>query len=344
MNFEVIRWENEKIVLLDQTKLPGVVSYRVCLTITELHDAITVLAVRGAPLLGVAAAYGLYLGIKDYKEDTTAAFLKEMEWVAAYIKTSRPTAVNLFWALERMLARARQHEKKSVAEIKQILFREAERIKHEDYNLCRAMGENGESLIEEGDVILTHCNAGALATAGIGTALAPLYVAKEKGRKFRVYVDETRPLLQGARLTAWELTNNKIDAILICDNMAASLMQKGIIKKVIVGADRVARNGDAANKIGTYGVAVLAKHHGIPFYIAVPYSSFDMALKDGAAIPIEERSEEELKKIGEKQIAPDAVHTYNPAFDVTPHEFITAFITDRQVIYPPFEDTLQEIV
>lgn len=336
MNFETIRWEDDKIILIDQTKLPSECVERVCDTVEDVHEAIYVLATRGAPLLGVTAAFGLYLGIKDQYEDSVSAFLKDVKEVAEYIKTSRPTAVNLFWALDRMIQKAEDNKEKAVSEIKQILFQEACAIKHEDEDLCRAIGEAGEALIEDGDVILTHCNAGALATAGIGTALAPLYVAHERKKKFRVYADETRPLLQGGRLTTWELTQNGIDTTLICDNMAASLMAKGIITKVIVGADRIAANGDAANKIGTYSVAVNAHYHKIPFYVAAPYSTFDYNCHTGSDIPIEERRDDELKIFGDKQIAPQRVKTYNPAFDVTPHELITGFITDKGILKPPF--------
>ncbi|MBU1863974.1 MAG: S-methyl-5-thioribose-1-phosphate isomerase [Candidatus Omnitrophica bacterium] len=342
MNFETIRWENGKVIIIDQTKLPEKFIERTCQTVEELHDAIKVLAVRGAPLLGVTAAFGLYLGIQNCNQKKGEAFIGEIERVAAYIKTSRPTAVNLFWALERMVACARSNVQKTVPEIKEILFHEAELIKREDSELCRSIGKHGEPLIEEGDVVLTHCNAGALATAGIGTALAPLYIAHEKGKRFKVYADETRPLLQGSRLTAWELNRSGIDVTVICDNMAASLMRKGIIKKVIVGADRIAANGDAANKIGTYSVAVLAKYHTISFYIAAPYSTVDASCPSGEQIPIEERNGEELKKIGERKIAPDDITVYNPAFDVTPQTLITAFVTERGVLYPPFDQALKK--
>jgi len=343
MNFETIRWDNDRIILIDQTKLPASSVERECATIEQLHEAITILSVRGAPLLGVAAAFGIYLGIKDSRESDVMKFLQEMEDVAAYIKTSRPTAVNLFWALERVLYVARIHKEKAVTDIKKIVFDEAMTIKKEDEAMCRQIGEHGETLIEEGDVILTHCNAGALATAGIGTALAPLYVAKEKGKNFRVYADETRPLLQGSRLTAWELHANGIDVTIQCDNMAATLMQKGIIKKIIVGADRIAANGDAANKIGTYTLAVLAEYHEIPLYIAAPYSTFDFACPSGKQIPIEQRRDSELKKMNDAQIAPLDVSAYNPAFDVTPHTLIAGFITERGILYPPYDESLKQI-
>jgi len=343
MNFQTIRWENNTIILLDQTRLPEERVDRICTNVEELHEAIRILATRGAPLLGITAAYGLYLGIKDYSNSNVSEFFAELKRVSDYIKTSRPTAVNLFWALERMLAKADKHRSQSIDEIKKILFEEACTIHSEDEKLCQGIGESGTVLIEEGDILLTHCNAGALATGGIGTALAPMYVAQAQGKRFKVYADETRPLLQGSRLTTWELSQNGIDVTGICDNMAGSLMQKGIIKKVITGADRVAVNGDAANKIGTYSVAVLAKYHTIPFYIAAPYSTFDFTCKTGADIPIEERNSDELKYVGSKQIAPHDIQTYNPAFDVTPHELIAGFITERGIITPPFDKNLKRL-
>jgi methylthioribose-1-phosphate isomerase len=341
MNFKTIRWEDDAIILLDQTCLPEKLVERVCTTKEELHEAIRILATRGAPLLGITAAYGVCLGMKNFAARSTDEYCAEVKRVAEYIKSSRPTAVNLFWALDRMVQKATLHKDTSVENLKKILFEEACAIHAEDEGLCRAIGESGDSLIDDGDVVLTHCNAGALATGGIGTALAPLYVAAEKGKKIKVYADETRPLLQGSRLTCWELSQNGIDVTGICDNMAASLMRKGVIKKVITGADRIAANGDAANKIGTYGVAVCAKYHSIPFYIAAPYSTFDFACKRGADIPIEERDQDELKYVGKKQIAPLCVTTYNPAFDVTPHELIAGFITERGIIKPPFIQNLK---
>lgn len=340
MNFKTIQWKDEAVVLLDQTRLPEEHRERVCHSVEELHEAIRVLATRGAPLLGITAAYGLCLGLKDFHGEDTEAFFSEIKRVSDFIRSSRPTAVNLFWALERMRLVAEKHTDKTVSELRALLFEEARLIHTEDERLCRAIGESGAPLIEDGDVILTHCNAGALATGGIGTALAPLYCAFERGKKFTVYADETRPLLQGARLTAWELERAGIDVTLNCDNMAGVLMQKKIIKKVITGADRIAKNGDAANKIGTYALAVLAHYHRIPFYIAAPYSTFDFECSEAADIPIEKRASEELKKIGTTQIAPFSVKAYNPAFDVTPHTLITAFITERGVIYPPFDQTL----
>ena len=343
MNFKTIRWERNTIIILDQTRLPEECVERVCSTVEELYEAIRVLAARGAPLLGITAAYGLCLGMREYAGEATDAYFEKMRRTADYIRSSRPTAVNLFWALERMMRFAEENRGPDTREIQERLLAEAKRIHAEDERLCRAIGEAGAELIQDGDVILTHCNAGALATGGIGTALAPLYVAHEQGKRFRVYADETRPLLQGSRLTAWELMENGIDVTLICDNMAGALMRRGTIQKIITGADRIAANGDAANKIGTYGVATLAQHHGIPFYIAAPYSTVDMRCVDGDAVPIEERDARELRYIGTKQIAPAEVTTYNPAFDVTPHEMIAGFITERGIICPPFTEHLAQL-
>ncbi|MHC5116249.1 MAG: S-methyl-5-thioribose-1-phosphate isomerase, partial [Planctomycetota bacterium] len=265
------------------------------------------------------------------------------------LATSRPTAVNLFWALERMQKTAADfvaaNPDSTLEAFKQVLLDEAHAICNEDKRMCESIGINGESLIPDAGTVLTHCNAGALATAGIGTALAPMYVAQKNGKRFRVYVDETRPLLQGARLTAWELTRAKIDAVLICDNMAASLMQAGKIDTVITGADRIAANGDAANKIGTLGVSILAKHYGVPFYIAAPSSTFDLAIASGEQIPIEQRDENEVKTIQQVAIAPEAIAVHNPAFDVTPAENITAIITEKGLIeYPSLEKIRQHLM
>jgi methylthioribose-1-phosphate isomerase len=343
LNFETLWWEDGKVKIIDQTKLPNEYIIRECSSAEDMFDAIRILAVRGAPLLGVAGAFGLYLGIKDYQGNDSQQFMSELDRVAAHLGASRPTAINLSWALNRMKRVARAHGAESVRELKKVLFDEAQALKKEDEILCRKIGEAGEELINDGDVILTHCNAGALATAGIGTALAPLYCAKAKGKNFRVYADETRPLLQGARLTTWELMRNGIDVTLICDNMAASLMKKGIIKKVIVGADRITAHGDTANKIGTYSVAVLAYCHDIPLYVAVPYSTFDFSITKGDDIPIEERSADEVKKFHSMAIAPDTVSVYNPSFDVTPSNLISAFITEHGIFHPPYEESLKKL-
>lgn len=342
MSIETLRWTGGTggwLELIDQRLLPGHFEILHCKTPSQLFEAIATLAVRGAPAIGVAAAYGVCLAFRTCQGDSVSQALDIVHITCDDLAASRPTAVNLFWALERMKKSAADfitaNPECSLDAFKQALLDEAHTICNEDKQMCEAIGVNGESLIPEGGAVLTHCNAGALATAGIGTALAPMYVAHKNGKRFRVYVDETRPLLQGARLTAWELTRAKIEAILICDNMAASLMQAGKIHAVITGADRIAANGDAANKIGTLGVSILAKHYGIPFYIAAPSSTFDLTLGSGGQIPIEQRSAEEVCNFGQHPTAPEGVSVYNPAFDVTPAENITAIITDRGLINTP---------
>jgi len=290
--------------------------------------------VRGAPALGVAAAYGAYLGIRGSRAKDYAGFIRDLDKAIKFVGSARPTAVNLFWGLDRMKAAAVRNRNKPVASIKKALLAEAHKIYEEDRAICRKMAGHGARLIKNGDVVLTHCNAGALATADYGTALGVLYRAKEDGKKFRVYADETRPLLQGARLTTWELMHEGIDVTLICDNMAAHVMSLGKVTKVIVGADRITRNGDAANKIGTYGVAVLAKHHKIPFYVVAPVSTIDFNMPHGKHIPIEQRRGEEITAIQGRILAPKGVKTYCPAFDVTPAELITAIVTEKGVFKP----------
>ncbi|MBI1373463.1 MAG: S-methyl-5-thioribose-1-phosphate isomerase [Phycisphaera sp.] len=312
--------------LIDQTKLPGALEYLDCQDVGSVWHAIKRLSVRGAPAIGVSAAYGCVIGAQ-------AGTFGES---ADYLATSRPTAVNLFWAIDRMKGLGTADPAR--------LLDEAKAIHAEDAAMCDAIGRNAMRLIKEGGGVLTHCNAGALATAGIGTATAPMYTAHDAGRKFRVYADETRPLLQGARLTAWELQQAGIDVTLICDNMAASVMREGKIDVVITGADRIARNGDAANKIGTYNLAVLARHHGIPFYIAAPTSTFDLACPSGADIPIEQREPAEVQTAMGHPLAPADVKVYNPAFDVTPAELITAIITEKGVIEPVTEDAVRGMV
>jgi methylthioribose-1-phosphate isomerase len=328
--------------LIDQTLLPTEVQYRDCQTVEEVWEAIKVLRVRGAPAIGVAAAYGIVVGMQHHQEHRTyAARFKE---VADYLRTSRPTAVNLFWAIERIEARAnlliaklqalRTNSDIATFEATHALLEEARAIESEDRAMCRAIGRHGADLVQAGQGILTHCNAGGLATAEYGTALAVMYAAAEQGKTFHVFADETRPLLQGARLTAWELQQAGIDVTLICDNMAAQVMREGRVQMVVVGADRIAANGDTANKIGTYGVAVLARAHGIPFYVAAPSSTFDLRITDGSQIPIEQRDPREITEGMGKIIAPSGVRVYNPAFDVTPAELIAGIITERGVIRP----------
>jgi methylthioribose-1-phosphate isomerase len=332
MPVETIFWEGGKIRLVDQTLLPSKFKYISCKDIETLWHAIKKLQVRGAPAIGIAGALGVVLGVWRSKAKTGLELLCQADRAAEYLASSRPTAVNLFWALERMKFTAYENRAKSPAEIKKALLVEAHKIIREDKGACRKMARYGASLIRSGDAILTHCNAGGLATADYGTALGVLFEASEQGKRIKVFVDETRPLLQGARLTAWELMREGIDTTLICDNMAASLMAKGRIDKIFVGADRIAANGDAANKIGTYSAAVLAKYHKIPFYVVAPMSTFDLKVKTGKDIPIEERGADEVRTIGGKFIAPKKVKVYNPAFDVTPHGLITAIITEKGII------------
>jgi methylthioribose-1-phosphate isomerase len=331
--------------LIDQTLLPGELVYRECRTVEDVWEAIRELRVRGAPAIGIAAAMGLVVAMGRHgTKETYGARLREC---SAYLRTSRPTAVNLFWALDRM---ERCLEAESPAGLRRAapgalnerLWQEALAIQAEDAKTCRAIGLAGAGLIPEGGGVLTHCNTGGLATAEYGTALAVMFTAKDQGRRFRVFADETRPLLQGARLTTWELLQHGIDVTLICDSMAAQVMKERRIQLVIVGADRIAANGDTANKIGTYGVALLAKAHGIPFYVAAPASTFDLNLPSGEGIPIEQREPREVTHSFGRQTAPEDVCVYNPAFDVTPHQLITGLITERGLIQPVNVQTIAE--
>ncbi|GAN33575.1 MAG: S-methyl-5-thioribose-1-phosphate isomerase [Candidatus Brocadia sp. AMX2] len=347
MPLPTIEWEGDvegRIRLVDQTLLPTELKFVYCEDIKSIWHAIKTLMVRGAPAIGIAAAMGVVLGIKDIRAKDADTFLKELKQVTSYLSTARPTAVNLFWGIARMERVARENKNKSVREIKDALLHEAIRIQNEDKVICRQIGENGAKLIKDGNGILTHCNAGGLATADYGTALAVLFKAKEQGKHIKVYADETRPLLQGARLTAWELVHAGIDVTLICDSMAAHVMKQGKVQCVIVGADRIAANGDTANKIGTYGVSILAKEHGIPFYVAAPVSTFDLSIKSGNDIPIEERSPEEITNGFGRKTAPEGVKVFNPAFDVTPAKNITAIITEKGVITKPSAENIQRLL
>lgn len=347
MPLPTIEWEgdvNGRIRLIDQTLLPTELKFVYCEDLKSIWHAIKTLMVRGAPAIGIAGAMGVVLGVKDIRTEDTETFLKEFTRVTTYLGTSRPTAVNLFWAIARMERVAHENKNKSVQEIKDILLSEAVRIQEEDKAICRQIGENGAALMKDSIGVLTHCNAGGLATADYGTALAVLFKAKEQGKHIRVYADETRPLLQGSRLTAWELMHAGIDVTLICDNMAAHVMKQGKVHCVIVGADRIAANGDTANKIGTYGVSILAKEHEIPFYVAAPVSTFDLSIKSGDDIPIEERSPEEVTNGFGKKTAPEGVKVFNPAFDVTPAGNITAIITEKGVIHRPSHKNIQNIL
>ncbi len=326
----VVGWSPEGALrILDQRRLPAEVVTRDLRAVDEIADAIRTLAVRGAPAIGVAAAIGLAVA-------TAGQSLHDVEQAAATLRVTRPTAVNLGLALDRMLVVAREHVSEDVGARTAAMRAEAERIREEDVAMCRAIGEHGAELITAGMRVLTHCNAGALATAGIGTALAPVYVAHAKGRAVHVYADETRPLMQGARLTAWELSRAGIPVTVLTDGMAASLMARREVDLVLVGADRIAANGDVANKIGTYGLAVLAKHHGIPFVVAAPTSTVDAHTPDGASIAIEQRAAEEVTHVGGVRMVAEGVPVMNPAFDVTPHTLITRIVTDRGVYAPPY--------
>lgn len=331
--------ENSTLILLDQTLLPN---EKVFLTLTSqnhIWEAIYALRVRGAPAIGIAAAYGAYLGTKASQAESYEDLYDDFRKVKEYLASSRPTAVNLFWALDRMDKRIKAEKGKAVVEIKKALKDESEAIRAEDELVCKAIGENALSLLKDGTGILTHCNAGGIATARYGTALAPIFLGKEKGYDFKVYADETRPLLQGARLTAWELKEAAVDVTLICDNMASIVMKEGKIQAVLVGCDRVAANGDTANKIGTSGVAILAKYYGIPFYVCAPLSTIDVKCSTGEDIHIELRPEEEVTtKWYEKSMAPAGVKAYNPSFDVTDNELISAIVTERGIVYPPYTE------
>ncbi|MFC5402186.1 S-methyl-5-thioribose-1-phosphate isomerase [Cohnella soli] len=339
-----LRWENDSLSLLDQRLLPEQTVYLRLTTPQDVWEAIRELKVRGAPAIGIAAAYGVVLGVAGF-EGTAADWLSEAEKHAAYLATSRPTAVNLFWALDRMKARARDlaSEGTPTVAMTAALLDEALRIQAEDEETNRRIGEHALTLFEDGMGVLTHCNAGGLATAKYGTALSPFYLALEQGMKLKVFADETRPVLQGARLTAFELQQAGVDVTLICDNMAGHVMSKGWIQAVIVGTDRVAANGDVANKIGTYSVAVLAKAHGIPFYVACPLSTIDLSTPTGADIPIEERHADEVAAGFGKRTAPHGVAIYNPAFDITPNEYVTAIITEKGIVRAPYAENLKKL-
>lgn len=340
---ETLSWEAGAFFLLDQTQLPLATVVEKQETVEQVWDSIKRLKVRGAPAIGVAGAYGLVLSVQQQTHLDRPAFLTELERQAAYLDSARPTAVNLHWALTRMVTKAKSLGEIPVPELYQHLEAEAIQIHNEDRQLCRRIGEYGQSLIQPHMGVLTHCNAGSLATAELGTALSPMYLAHQAGVPFKVYADETRPLLQGARLTTWELQQAGIDVTLICDNMAAHLMAQGLIQLVIVGTDRVAANGDVANKIGTLGVAILANYFKIPFYVACPYSTIDFNTPEGSAIVIEERGEEEVTHFGLKRTAPEGMKVRNPAFDVTPHHLVAGLITERGIIRPPFGDQLKQV-
>ena len=337
--------ENENaLLILDQTKLPGTVDILHLKDIRDIWDAIKTLKVRGAPAIGIAAAFGLYLAALQSRANNYSSFMAGLKEARDFLNSARPTAVNLSWALNRVYRVAETHSDKPIPEITDLLRLEAIAIKSEDTETCRKIGEYGLTLIKNGDGILTHCNAGQLATSKYGTALAPIHLGREKGMNFHVYCDETRPLLQGARLSAFELLADGVDTTLICDNMASQVMKEGRVSAVFVGCDRLAANGDACNKIGTSGLAVLAKYYGVPFYVFCPASTIDMTIQTGSEIIIEQRSPEEVTEMWySKRMAPEGVKVYNPAFDVTGHELITGIVTEYGIARPPYVDSLKEI-
>jgi methylthioribose-1-phosphate isomerase len=337
-----ILWKSDHIEIIDQTKLPSQMEFIRCYDVETLGQAIKNLSIRGAPALGIAAAMGIALASVNSKTDNPDALRKELWQTRQYIASTRPTAVNLFWALDRVMNIA-MNSPDDVNKIKEAIINEALKIAAEDERMCRAIGENGAKLIRDNFNILHHCNTGFLATGEHGTALGVIRSAHEEGKKIHVWVDETRPLLQGARLTAWELMKDNIPFTLIADNMAGYVMKQKKVDIVLVGADRITASGDVANKIGTYSVAVLAKYHGIPFYSAAPFSTIDLTIKSGKDIIIEERNPNELIYFMGVQSAPEGSHVYNPSFDVTPNELITGIITERGIIYPPFEENLKRM-
>jgi methylthioribose-1-phosphate isomerase len=345
--YHTLRWQGDAtgtLCLIDQTLLPERFEEITCENVEQVWEAIKTLRVRGAPAIGVSAAYGVVLGSRSHRNATVPELLKRIKEVAAYLATSRPTAVNLFWALDRMNRVADGLASSAGATASGLhdrLLDEAVAIDQEDKAMCAAIGRHGSQLLTSGMSVLTHCNAGGLATAGDGTALSLMFAAVQDGKHIHVFADETRPLLQGARLTAWELQRRNIPVTVICDNMAAQVMKEGRVQMVITGADRIAANGDSANKIGTYGVAVLARYHGIPFCVAAPSSTFDLDIADGSQIPIELRKPEEITEGFGRRTVPDGVAVYNPAFDVTPAELITAIVTERGIIHSPTTEAVR---
>ncbi len=340
-----LTWTPDGVRFIDQTKLPLEESYVTATTYEQVADAIVTMVVRGAPAIGVSAAYGIALGTMNSKAGTAEQFAPEFERICARLAATRPTAVNLFWAIDRMKALFVNLVRTGapLARIKDRMLAEAHAMYQEDIAACKAMGGHGAALLPQEGGVLTHCNAGALATCGYGTALGVIRAAVERGKRIHVFADETRPFLQGARLTAWELMADGIQTTVICDNVAAGLMRQGRIQAVVVGADRIAANGDTANKIGTYNVAILAREHGVPFYVAAPWSTIDLATATGESIPIEERPAMEVTHHAGKQVTPNGVGICNPAFDVTPAKFITAIVTERGAMHAPYAESLKEM-
>ena len=341
---QTLEWTERGVRFIDQTKLPTEETYVNCTTYQEVADVIRNMVVRGAPAIGVSAGMGIALGVKNSKADSVGELKKELDEICDVIGKTRPTAVNLFWAIRRMQQKFEMLRVRPVAQIKHAIIEEAQRMHAEDIAINQEMGRHGAALMPASGGVLTHCNAGALATAGYGTALGVIRAAVEQGKKIHVYADETRPFLQGSRLTAWELVKDGIPTTVISDNMSGAIMRQGKIGAVIVGADRIAANGDVANKIGTYTVAVLAKEHGIPFYVAAPISTVDLETPDGSKIPIEQRNPAEVTHIAGKAITPAGVQIENPAFDVTPAKLVTAIVTERGIARAPYEQSLAALV
>ncbi len=342
-SFYTISFDDDSVSMLDQRLLPEKEVYHRYNDYRDVANAIKDMIIRGAPAIGIAAAFGIALGAKNIKSLERTAFQNEFYQILDEFAKTRPTAVNLFWAINRMRRTFDESPCLSINEIKDELIAKAKRIYEEDILICKNIGKMGKELIKDGDTILTHCNAGALATSEYGTALSVIRAAFYEGKKISVFADETRPYLQGARLTAWELSKDKIPVTVICDNMAGYVMAQKKISLIIVGADRIAANGDTANKIGTYSVAVLAKYHNIPFYVAAPISTIDLNTSDGYKIPIELRSEQEIREFNNKKLVPDEVNVYNPSFDVTPSSLITGIITEKGILYPPFIDSIKKV-
>jgi methylthioribose-1-phosphate isomerase len=340
---QTLEWTDSGVRFIDQTKLPTEEVYVTCKTYEEVANAISTMIVRGAPAIGVAAAMGIALGVRNTRAETVGGLKLEFDRICEVIGRTRPTAVNLFWAIQRMRDKFERLQVRTLEQIKHELVEEAKRIHAEDIAANQAMGSHGATLMPSEGGVLTHCNAGALATAGYGTALGVIRAAVEKGKKIHVYADETRPFLQGARLTAWELMKDGIPTTVISDNMAGAMMKQGKIGAIVVGADRIAANGDVANKIGTYTVAVLAKENSIPFYVAAPISTVDLACPDGSKIPIEQRNAREVTHIAGRQMVPDGVSIENPAFDVTPAKYVSAIVTERGIARAPYEGSLQKL-
>jgi len=340
---QTLKWTDSGVRFIDQTKLPTEETYVTCKTYTQVADVIRNMVVRGAPAIGVAAAMGIALGVKNSKAENGGDLKHDFDQICDVIGKTRPTAVNLFWAIKRMRDKFEMLRVRPLPQIKQALVEEAQRMHAEDIAANQAMGRHGATLMPSSGGVLTHCNAGALATCGYGTALGVIRAAVEQGKSIHVYADETRPFLQGSRLTAWELMKDGIPTTVISDNMAGAMMNQGKINAIVVGADRIAANGDVANKIGTYSVAVLAREHGIPFYVAAPLSTVDFETPDGSGIPIEQRDEKEVTHIAGRQMVPDGVEVENPAFDVTPAKYVTAIVTEKGIARAPYEESLRRL-